>query len=382
MYPMSSDEDATGVKTETAYDPTGSANGGAAGGVFRRVLRRVKSEPLVPQRSGVRKLSVSVLALLVVGSGTAAAVEGMRGLQEGVALRIGEVTMTEDQLAHRVKVLGVLYGVQRPPADQGKKVDSFNRDTAKAVAVGDVMEKAAADRGIVIPRNVAASQVDKMARQAGPHGKRQFVAKLSKLGISEQDVVAEVKRQMTNTRLYQEITKKVKPANEAELRRAFDARKARMVTPEKRHMRNIVLPNKGAAEDVARRARSGEDFAKLARENSIDGSTKNSGGDIGTLAANQLEKPYRRSAFGADANSVFGPVRTNNGWNVGQVLKVTPRKPLNYKQVKDALRGQVDSERKAPVWERFLSDTLANADVEYAEKYRPEDPTAPPNIGG
>lgn len=354
---------------------------GERDGVLARLQRRVKAEPLVPGGALMRRISIAVLVLLALGSGTAAAMDGMTGLPQGAAYRVGNVTVSEQQLAQRVHVLSALYGLQRPPADQPDQVDRFNRDTAKAVAVSDVMEQAAAAKGIVVPDNVAADQVDKLAEQSGTQGKQDFLGKLGQLGISEQDVITEVKRQMANTQLYQLITKDVKPVTDDEVKQAFDQRRGQMVAPEQRHLRNIVVPSQDVANQVAQRARAGEDFAMLARETSIDGSTKDAGGDIGSLAAEQLERPYADAAFSAAPNAIFGPVQTKNGWNIGQVVGVTPGQPLTYDQVKDDLRTQLDNERKSPVWDAFVADAIAKADVAYADKYRPADPAAPPNPG-
>lgn len=345
-------------------------------GLRTLVRRTATARPLVPDRAVARHLGAGVLAATLVAGGTQVALDRMSRLPADAAFRIGHVTTTKEQLDHRVQLLSALYGVQRP--SDPKKIDQFDRDTAKAVAVSDILAKAAADRGIVIADKTASDQLDQLVSQSFPQGRQDFTAKLGQLGVSERDVLTEIKRQLANAKLYAAVTKSVAPLTEAQLRQAFEQRKSRLVTAEQRHLRNIVVATQDAANGVLRRARSGTDFAKLAESASLDESTKAKGGDLGTVTAAQLEKPYADAAFKARDGSVFGPVQTQDGWNVGQVVKVVPGRPLAYDQVKTQLADELDAERRSPVWSAWLGGRLKAAHVEYAREFRPADPLSPP----
>lgn len=56
-----------------------------------------------------------------------------------------------------------------------------------------------------------------------------------------------------------------------------------MVTPERRHLRNIVVDSEQKATELAEQAKSSAGFAQLAAENSMDESIADKGGDLGTL---------------------------------------------------------------------------------------------------
>lgn len=348
----------------------------SVGRLAKRLRDLLRSPRVVLTGSRSRPVSVVALAVLLLGGSTQVAMDWGTRLPADAAFRVNDVTTSQHQLNHRVQLLSALYGVQ-PPRDP-HKADQFTRDTAKAIAVSDVLHNAAAAQKIVIPDKVAADQLNQIVGQ-DPQGKPDFISKLGQLGVSETDVTNEIKRQMENAQLYSSVTSKIKPVSDQELREIFEQRKAQMVTPEQRHLRNIVVPDQKAAEDIAQRARSGEDFAALASQTSQDGSTKDKGGDLGSVAAQQLDKPYADAAFGVPTNTVFGPVHTQSGWNVGQVLELTPGQPLSFDQVKDQFRDQINGERKSPVWNGWLANTIQSAHVEYADKYRPADAGAPPS---
>lgn len=342
----------------------------------RRVRKLLHNPRVVPTGSWSRPGSIAAVALVLLGATTQVAMDWVTRLPDDAAFRIGDVTTSRQELDHRVHLLSALYGIQ-PPQDP-LKTDQYTRDTAKAVAVSDVLHNAASAQKIVIPDKVASDKLDQIAG-GDPRGKQDFITKLGQLGVSENDVRTEIKRQMENAKLYGSVTRGIKPVSDQELRSIFEQRKAQMVTPEQRHLRNIVVPDQNTARDLAQRARSGEDFGNLAAQASQDQSTKDKGGDLGTVAAQQLDKPYADAAFAAPPNTVFGPVQTQNGWNVGQVVDVVPGQPLTFDQVRDQLREQVNNERKSPVWNAWLANTIRSAHVEYAAQYKPANPDAPPN---
>lgn len=72
-------------------------------------------------------------------------------------------------------------------------------------------------------------------------------------------------------------------------------------------------------QELARRAKAGEDFAALARERSEDGSAQ-AGGELGWTAREGWVKPFADAAFGARVGQVVGPVRSQFGWHVIKVL--------------------------------------------------------------
>ena len=71
------------------------------------------------------------------------------------------------------------------------------------------------------------------------------------------------------------------------------------------------------------RAIKGEDFAKLAKENS-DNSTKNEGGYLGTLSGLNLYYPFENAIFNTPVGKISKPFRTQDGYHI---IKVHSRRP-------------------------------------------------------
>lgn len=299
-------------------------------------------------------------------------------LPEGVAFQYGDQAITVEALDKHAEMLKALYGVQPP---KGSKMDNFRRDVAKSYAVSLILDQAAADRGIKVADKQARDTLSRFVGErlgSGPDAYSQFIGSLADTGTSEQTVLDELKRRLAMTQLFEKETADIKDASDADVQKAFAERKNELATPERRQLSNIVVETKADAEQVAAALQKGKSFASEAKSNSLDGSTRDKGGDIGTIGRADLEPEYGKAAFGADKGDVFGPVKTQHGWNVGKVDKVVPGQPAEFEKIKKDLKDQLRTEATVSQWRGWLGDAIADADVRYADEYRPADPDAPP----
>lgn len=322
-----------------------------------------------------------VAAVLIVGAVTATplVVERLTGMPDGVALRISDHEVTVAALDRRMEALRGLYGVQRP--ESGPELDRFRRDSAKSVAVSEIVHRVATEKGIVITDAEARTSLDEVIKQSFAGDRAAFVRSLGAAGASETTVLDEIKRQLAVVRLMDEITREVPDVSEEELRAEFGRRQAELARPERRRLRNIVVTSEQSAERLVARLDAGTGFASLARKNSLDQSTRSAGGDLGTVTAEQLEPAYARLAFGdVGVGEWFGPVKTQHGWNVGQVVQIDRARPMSFDEVAGTLRQDVERERRLAAWRQWLGGQIRAADVTYTDEYRPADPDALPEM--
>lgn len=73
------------------------------------------------------------------------------------------------------------------------------------------------------------------------------------------------------------------------------------------------------AEEIAKRARGGEDFTKLAGEFSTDPGSKAKGGDLGWFGRGQMIKPFEDTAFGLQPGQISDVVETDFGYHIIKV---------------------------------------------------------------
>ncbi|TCK26276.1 peptidyl-prolyl cis-trans isomerase [Pseudonocardia endophytica] len=318
-----------------------------------------------------------VLLALVAGGVTWWQIEA---LPDDAAFRLGDRVVTTDELDRQVDTLRALYGVN--PPTEPDQLDAFRRDAAKSYAVAIVLDDAARDEGVVAADKAVNDTLSRFIAQQlgeGPQAREKFIEALGNSGTSEQAVLGEVKRQMTVAQLMDKVTGPITVSDD-EVKKAFDERHDQLGTPEKRRLSNIVVADRAAADQVVARIRGGEPFADVARSVSQDQSTRDKGGDLGQVAAAQLEPAYGQAAFAAAPGTVFGPVQTQHGWNVGVGGATTPPVPATFEAIKEPLRATLELEKSTEAWRNWIATRITDADVEYADNYRPADPDAPPGV--
>jgi peptidyl-prolyl cis-trans isomerase SurA len=117
------------------------------------------------------------------------------------------------------------------------------------------------------------------------------------------------------------------------------------------------------AESLAARARSGEDFAELAKAHS-EGPSKADGGDVGFFKRGDMVAAFDRTAFTLKDNEVSDPVRTPFGWHVIKVMERRAAASKPFEQVREELRDKLWREQMQRQTEGFVEDLRKQASVE------------------
>lgn len=352
---------------------------------FARVLRKLMRRPAhlgLPESTRgfviIAVLSVMLVGIAGVGAGNYLWWR-LTSVPEGAALSVGDRVVTVSGLDRRVESLRALYGVEAP-ADDHERMNDFRRDSAKAFAVGLVLEGKAREMDVAVSDTTARKTLDEYIGEqfgAGHDARDQFVAALGNVGASEREVLDEIKQQLAVSLLFEKVTRDVTVSGD-ELRESFPDFRDRLGEPEKRRLLNIVVTSQDQAKKLVGRLEDGAGFADLARRYSVDGSTRDDGGDLGAVAHAQLEDGYGKAAFAARAGEVYGPVHNKHGWNVGQVVKVTPGEEPEFADVQQELRVLVKFDKQLREWQEWLTAAIEEADVRYADQYRPDDPYSVP----
>ena len=368
----------TGPPSGTAADEAGA--GEAAGGPAGEDGEWDGSAATPAKEKGPSKLAlvgVAVVALLA-GAGTAYALGHHGGgcPGKGNALKVEGTKISTAEFQRRVELLRALYDV-RPPTDP-KQLAAFNGDAAKGMAQGVLVNHDVVKRNLQAADKTVQDRLDRFIAQRYPQGGRdQFIQALGTYGVSEADVLSEFRRIIETSSLFQNVSADVK-VTEDQISQAFAQRKDQLAVPEKRHLKFLVVATQDDANKALSRIKGRETFDQVAKAVSIDPTTKDQGGDLGEVAKAQLDPAFAAAAFSAAKGATFGPVQTSAGWNVGQVVDITPGHAVTLAEVHDSLRDTLIGEAKLAAWRQFLADRLRTASACYAKGNQPADPKAPP----
>ena len=156
--------------------------------------------------------------------------------------------------------------------------------------------------------------------------------------------------------------------SEDALREYYDANKERFSTTGRRHARHILVAVKGdeaaaeaKANKIYERARAGEDFAALARENSDDAGSAQSGGDLGFALRGDFVTAFADAVWSMKPGELHAPVRTEFGWHIIRLEAAENDSTRTFEEVRSQIEPEV---RRAEVEKKFgdeqeMLDTLA-----------------------
>lgn len=88
----------------------------------------------------------------------------------------------------------------------------------------------------------------------------------------------------------------------------------------KAHVRHILVPQEQQCQELKERIEKGEDFDALARKFSHCPSG-NYGGDLGKITEGRMVAQFDEIAFNGELHKVHGPVRTQFGYHLIEVLE-------------------------------------------------------------
>jgi len=129
-----------------------------------------------------------------------------------------------------------------------------------------------------------------------------YLSNLKIFGVDEATV-----RAVREAQLYRE-----------QLRESF----ADQVQPEQEQVwaRHILVADQTLADELLTRVQAGESWETLAAEFSQDESNKDQGGDLGWFTRGAMVEPFEQAAFEGAVGEVVGPVETDFGWHLIEVL--------------------------------------------------------------
>src|SRR5215813_2913361 len=130
--------------------------------------------------------------------------------------------------------------------------------------------------------------------------------------------------------------------SDADLKRAYEERRARYVTPERRHILQLDFPNAEAASAAAERIAKGASFMDIAKE--LGKSEKDI--DLGTVPKSAvIDRAAADAAFALKEGEVSAPVQGRFGTVLVQVLKIEPEQVRSLEQAAGELKQELAAAR-------------------------------------
>jgi len=138
---------------------------------------------------------------------------------------------------------------------------------------------------------------------------------------------------------------KKNPVTDADTKAAYEDYKKELGDKEY-NARHILVKTEAEAKDIIAQLGKGGDFAKIAKEKSLDPGSKDKGGDLGWFSPAGMVKPFSDAVVGLKKNAVTDtPVQTQFGWHVIKLIDSRAAQVPSYDKVKDGLERNLQQRK-------------------------------------
>lgn len=166
---------------------------------------------------------------------------------------------------------------------------------------------------------------------------REFLEDLKKSGVSEDAFRDSIKKQIIIQKYRNDYIEKL-DISEDEAKKYFEENKDNYIQIRARH---ILVQSEEEAKKILKRIKDGEDFAKIAKEKSIDTVSAENGGDLGYFPKGQMVKEFEGVAFSLKKGEISDIVKTDFGYHI---IKVEDRLD-RYEDAKESVVSDLQNQK-------------------------------------
>ncbi len=203
--------------------------------------------------------------------------------------------------------------------------------------------------------------LDKMLKGQGMT-RKDLEEQLIRLAVPQEVINYEVKRKIS--------------VSEREIQEYYDRHVKDYETPPQVAFREIVLFYETAtrpevlsrAQGIIREFKGGADFSDLVQRSSEAG-TKEAGGLIEAMKAEDLQPEIARVAFALGVGEISDPIDTGRSFHVIRLETKTPRVVKPVAQVHDTIYNAIREEKFRPRYDGYLKKVWQESHVEVTPKY-------------
>jgi peptidyl-prolyl cis-trans isomerase SurA len=325
-----------------------------------------------------RRFVVLIVSTLAVGS---AADNNVKVVEE-IAAKINGDIITRGELARKrldIEAEAKRQGLSGPRLQQA--VDEFAVNALRDEIDTLLLVQKGKDLNINVDAEVTRRLAEIQVQQkiSDPDKFQAFIRENT--GMSYEDFKLQMKNQMLTQRVIgQEVARNI-AVPEGEMQKYYDDHKSDFVRKESQvFLSQIVISTEGKtpeqvavaekkAKDLAARAKKGEKFSDLARDNSDDVETAKNGGQIGPMSKGLMDKPIEDLVFAQKKGFVSDPIRRPNSFLILKVDERFEAGQAAFGEVKNELQERLSQPKMEGKVRIFLTGLREDAFLEIKEGY-------------
>ena len=290
-----------------------------------------------------------------------------------------EVEVTRGQLDDeiiRVKAQAAARGQSMPPEQTGM----MERQILEQFIQVQLLQSKATEADKAAGKALAEKRFEEAKTKLG--SEEVLNRQLKLMGATREEVLAK----WTESAIAETVLKRELKVNvtDADARKYYDDNPARFEEPEKVRASHILLmttdpktntelteAQKTAKhkemEGLLKRARAGEDFAKLAKEYSEDPGSKDKGGEY-TFPRGQMVPEFEAAAFSLGTNQVSDIITTRFGYHIIKLSEKIPAKKVEFEKALPDIKDGLTQQELQKQFPDYIAKLKTEANVEILDE--------------
>jgi len=294
------------------------------------------------------------------GLGDPSVPSGDVALVEDVPADTGEVT--EAEFGHALELAAKQGGEKKVPKPGEPKYDELKETALNSLFEAIWLQGVAEEWGIEVTNAEVAKELKKVKKESFK-SEAEFQKFLQESGYTPADIDERVKLQVLSKQLQEELKEKAPTPSQSEIEAYYEAVKSTQFTQKpSRDIRLIVNKDRKKAEEAeaaVAKDNSATNWEKVAKKYSEDPTTKENGGEQKGVQEGVLEEPLNETVFDTPEGVIEGPIKTQRGYTVVEVVTATPETVQELKAVESQIESTLAQRLEQEYFTGFVS-TFSN----------------------
>jgi peptidyl-prolyl cis-trans isomerase C len=290
-----------------------------------------------------------------------------------VVARINGVEVKKDQLLKEAndmrRQLAQTQGIQAPLNA------SFYKQVLDGIVARTLLTEEAKEQKVTVSDAEVEQQMAALRSQA--RNPEAFKQALAANGLTEASLRQRIKTEGAVQKLVQTKVLAGVTVSDQAAKEFYDKNQDKMKRPERVHVRHILIradasapaadrqKAKAKADDLLKRVQKGEDFAKLASENSDDPGSKVQGGDLPPFTHGEMVPAFDRAAFALTKPNELSPVvESQFGYHIIQLVGKEPSAVAPFEEVKGQIAEYLKRQQSQQALAAHVQGLKAKGKVE------------------
>lgn len=270
-----------------------------------------------------------------------------------VATVNGSKIYLDDYQAHLDKKM---HMVPKDFLNQPDYLKRFEEEVLDSMITEKIMELRAKELNISVSETELENKIQEIKKDYG----EDFTGLFAQENINYEKWKEEFRKEILLQKLIAfDVNLKIK-ISEDEIEDYFKKHRSNYKSDSRVRVSQIVVRDMPTAEKAMERLKSGEDFAKVASDESI-GPEASRGGDLGFITRLVMPEPLDETIFKMPVNEISPIVQSSYGFHIFKVVKSQPAKDRNLADVREDVIADIRMQKEESAFVIWLNELKKKA---------------------